>query len=131
MNKLVHELADDLVAIHFRESPLSAFLMGLDDVSGTLEDLSFDESTELARSYELIAQRSLELLDSESSSLDDKDVLTLDHIAKTAAAYARRSLAPRIEFTVTNFSTAPFAGLITVLPQLPIGSEARREHYLE
>lgn len=131
MNESVRELADDLVANYFRESPLSAFLMGLDDVEGTLEDLSLEGRTAVAERYGLIAQRSSAVLDSADASLAGSDVLTVDHIARTAAAFANRVLSPQAEFTVTNFPTAPFAGLVTVLPQLPIGSTERRTRYLE
>ena len=42
MHTSVVELSDELVAALFHESPLSAFLMGLDDVDVNLSDLSRD-----------------------------------------------------------------------------------------
>jgi uncharacterized protein (DUF885 family) len=129
MNDDVSTLADEIVATHFRHSPLSAFLMGLDDVEGTLEDLSEGERGELIARYQSISARSRARLE-EEAVLDQRDVLTLDHIAQTSDAYAERLASPSIEFTITNFSTAPFAGLISVLPQLPIGTPARCARYL-
>ncbi len=131
MNSTVNELADEIVTTLFRQSPLSAFLMGLDDVGGSLDDLSLEERDALVSRYTSIAERAAVALDNEASLLSRQDVLTLDHIRRSAAAYAERLVIPQVEFTVTNFSTAPLAALISVLPQLPVGTPARRQRYLE
>jgi len=131
MNAGVQVIADDLVETFFRQSPLSAFLMGLDDVEGTLEDLSTSERDSLVAKYSDVAARASLLIENESVDLDARDVLTLDHIKQTAVAFSARHMNPQVEFTVTNYSSAPLAGLISILPQLPIGSEVRRQRYLD
>lgn len=130
MDPAVQSLADDIVAAVFHESPLSAFLMGIDEFEDGIGDLSTSARDEMIKSYEAIATRARVLATNDAPPLSDVDVLTVDHIERTALSYVQKLRSPVIEFTVTNFPAAPLSGLISLLPQLPIGTSKRRSQYV-
>jgi uncharacterized protein (DUF885 family) len=133
MDPFVASLADELVATSFRQSPLSAALLGLDEIEGDLDTVSTDEERVLIARYDEVAvaaeQRFTEVRD-DGSPRDDLDTLALDHLRLTARARSRRLALPLSGFTVSNYYAAPLASVLSVLPQLPLASSLRQDRYL-
>ena len=129
MHTSVVELSDELVAALFHESPLSAFLMGLDDVDANLSDLSRDAQLADIATYTSLAARARAIAQ-QTATMDDQDVMTLHHIELTCENYVRRLTSPLVEFTVTNFPSAPLSALISQMPQLPVASVFRQHRYV-
>jgi uncharacterized protein (DUF885 family) len=126
----VLSLADDIVAVVFEESPPMAFLMGIDGGErGGLGDLSETTRDALIEKFGGIATRAQALRDADGT-FDDRDLLTVDHIERTASSYVDRLATPHLEFTLTNYPASPLSSLISLLPQLPVTSPERQEGYL-
>lgn len=131
MTPEVTGLADELLALSFRQSPLSAALLGLDEVDGDLEDLSSDAEHELIGAFEQVVSRARAVVQGERPALrEESELVALDHISLTASARATRLRVPLVGFTVSNYYAAPLSNLIAVLPQLPLDTTSRHDRYL-
>jgi uncharacterized protein (DUF885 family) len=63
--------------------------------------------------------------------MDDEDAVTLAVVAQQARALADRIDAHLTEYTITDIFVAPAAGLLTLLPMLPLPDAARAGSYLD
>jgi len=131
MHPAVEQLADELVAIVFRQSALYPFLLGMDDVPVGLDDLSAGAQDEVVAASEAVASTALERAMQGDEEFDERDVLTLDHIQLSAANFAERSRLPLVEFTVSSYPSSPLSALFELLPQLPVESPRRWSRYVE
>ena len=133
MHKDIEALADELVAVRFEQEPLEAAMLGLDDGSTGLGDLSRVADDHFVDRYRSIAAATSGLtarLRGEGAELDEREILTLDVVGYSAACAADQMELRLIEVTVSDFFNSPVAGLVTILPQLALDTIARRSAYL-
>jgi uncharacterized protein (DUF885 family) len=132
MNADVEALADELVALSFRQSPVSAAMLGLDEIEGDLEDLSESAERDARSSFEAIAAKASALRHAQGDvgAYEGPDILAIDHVRLTAAARANRLQVPLTGFTVSNYYSAPLPSMIAVFPQLSVDSSLRRDRYV-
>jgi uncharacterized protein (DUF885 family) len=129
----IASLADELVAIRFLQEPLEAALLGLAEGDVGLADLSATTERSALAAYENLATEAASLrerLFSSATTLEEKDVVTLDHVRLSAITQAAFLRARSVEFTVSDFHIAPLSMLLATLYQLPLDSGARRSAHL-
>jgi uncharacterized protein (DUF885 family) len=133
VHEAIRSLADQLVATRFQEEPLEAALLGLPDGDVTLGDLSREAEDALLAAYSSLADAATTLRDrlaSEGSSLDEIDLVTLDHVRYSAANRVDALGVRGVEFTISDFHNSPLSLLIAVLYQLPLDTEDRKAGHL-
>ncbi|MGC2486288.1 MAG: DUF885 domain-containing protein [Acidimicrobiales bacterium] len=134
MNPEVSALADELVAIRFTEEPLEAALLGLSEGNVGLADLSAAAENEARAAYEDVAVQARALRDrliASSTTLNEVDLVTLDHVQFSAVTHTEFLAARGVEFSISDFHIAPLSALIATLYQLPLDSEDRRAAHLQ
>lgn len=134
MNNDIKSLADRLVSARFQQEPLEAAMLGLPEGDVGLADLSTSAEGALVDAYGTIAAAAEELFRQESDAgalSAESDVLTLDMIRHTAASAVDALSVPTLEFTATDLFTAPLAGFIATVPQLPLDTADRRDGHLQ
>ncbi len=134
MNPDVTALADQLVALRFEQEPLEAAMLGLDQGSSGLGDASRASEDRFIGAYGAIATSARALastLEMSGTVLSERDVLTLDVVQYAARAAADQLEVRQVDFTISDFFNSPIAGLVSVLPQLPLDTHERRTQYLE
>ena len=133
MNPEISALADTLVALRFKQEPLEAALLGLTEGDVGLADLSASFESETLAAYEIIAKDAADLrerLVRSESTLDEVDLVALDHVQLSASTHADHLRVRGLEYTISDFHIAPLSALIATLYQLPLDSEARRAAHL-
>jgi uncharacterized protein (DUF885 family) len=133
MNFEVSALADQLVAIRFKEEPLDAALLGLAEGDVGLADLSRTSEESALSAYEKVARDAASLRDrliSSGTPLEEIDLVTLDHTRFSAATHTEFLAARGVEYSISDFHVAPLPALIATLYQLPLDSEDRRSAHL-
>lgn len=131
MNSDIEALADELVNAQLTCEPLEAALLGLHNDGAPLADLRDEVMAEFQSTFRSIAARANALADDgDSATWDEMDILTLDLVRFTAASLADRLEVPTLQFTLTDFEVAPFSGLLSVLGQLGLDSDERRDEQL-
>jgi len=130
MHNDVEVLADELVALELASEPLDAALLGLPAGERALADLRQDAIDAAVSSLRSIAARAEVVASSASDEFDDFDLLTLDLIRLGAASRADRHEVPLLQFSVSSLSVAPFAGVLSAMPQLSLDTETRRTEHL-
>jgi len=134
MNPDVTALADQLVALRFEQEPLEAAMLGLAPGSSGLGDASRASEDRFIGAYRAIATAADALVDAlghDGTVLSERDVLTLDVVQYAALAAADQLGVRQVDFTISDFFNSPVAGLVSVLPQLPLDTHERRTQYLE
>jgi len=129
----VDALAETFLAAVCAQDPVWASLLGLPGGDDRLADLSASAERETGRRYEHVAARADDLatrLVAEGGRLDEDETETLDFVRHAASNLAAGASVPLAEFTITDFHAAPLAGLLTLLPQLPLDSADRADGYL-
>jgi len=133
VNETIRSLADQLVAIRFQEEPLKAALLGLPDGDIALGDLSRDAEDAFLVAYSSLAAAATSLRDRlhrEGSSLDEIDLVTLDHVRFCAANRVDVLGVRGVEFTISALPGSPLSWLISVLYQLPLDTADRKAGHL-
>ncbi|MFI5035424.1 MAG: DUF885 domain-containing protein [Acidimicrobiales bacterium] len=133
MQSDLESLADQLVALKFRQDPLEAALLGLSDHRGELGNLTSSAQDEIRAAYGALATAAEGLsarLRADGADHDEADLLTVDLLRFSAAAAAMAEEVPMLEFTVTDLFNAPFPGLVAVLPMLPLDTPERHDDQL-
>jgi uncharacterized protein (DUF885 family) len=134
MHEDITALADDLVALRFEQEPLMAAMMGIDEGPPGLGDRGRDAEEEYVRRYRHIAVGADEVrgrLSARGEPLDEREILTLDVVGESATSTADETELGLVEITVSDFFNSPLAGLVSILPQLPLDNALRRASYLE
>ena len=131
MNEDLNTLANEMVALRFRQEPLEAALLGIEEGSSGLAPLSRTEEDAAIVSYHGFAARARALQSDIGDALAERDVVLLDNLAYSADAIARQLGVRQMDFTITDFFNSPLSGVVTVLPQLPLDTAARRDQYIE
>jgi uncharacterized protein (DUF885 family) len=131
MNEDLNTLANEMVALRFRQEPLEAALLGIEEGSFGLAPLSRTEEDAAIVSYHGFAARACALQSDIGDALAERDVVLLDNLAYSADAIARQLGVRQMDFTITDFFNSPLSGVVTVLPQLPLDTAARRDQYIE
>ncbi len=131
MNDALISLADEMVAMRFHQEPLEAALLGIDEGSSGLAPLSREQEDAIIASYQGFAERARALRNEAGDALAERDIVLLDNLAYSADAIARQLSVRQLDFTITDFFNSPLAGMLTVLPQLPLDTAARRDQYVE
>jgi uncharacterized protein (DUF885 family) len=133
VNEAIRSLADQLVTIRLQEEPLEAALLGLPDGDVALGDLSCDAEDALLGAYTSLATAATSLregLGREGSSLDEFDLVTLDHVRFSVANRVDALGVRGVEFTISDFHNSPLSMLIAVLYQLPLDTADRKAGHL-
>jgi len=126
-------LADTLVALRFKQEPLEAALLGLFEGDTGLADLSAPFESETLRAYEGIVDDAVNLrgrLVNSESALEEIDLVALDHIQLSATTSAEHLRVRGVEYTISDFQSAPLSALLATLYQLPLDSDERRAAHL-
>jgi uncharacterized protein (DUF885 family) len=134
MNRDIKALADQLVATRFEQEPLEAAMLGIEEGSAGLGDSSRTAEDYFITKYRAIAVSAYALVEKLSHGgvdLGERDILTLDVVSHSAQAMADQLEVRLSDFTVSDFPNSPVAGLVSVLPQLPLDTVLRRRQYLE
>lgn len=121
------ELADELMRLGFEHEPLGASLVGIPGHDAELGDPSAAAEAEVRRKALDIAARADAV---DQSTVDAKDAVTLAVVAQQGRTVADRLDAKLAEYTITDLFIAPAAGLLTLLPMLPLPDAERAADYL-
>ncbi len=124
----VETLADDLLAIAFTESPISASLLGFPGYDAELPEPSRAGEEALAARYDDLDARAGRIGVAELCETDRQTLDFVRHVAATSSAALRLG---EIEWTVTDLFVAPASGLVERLPQLPLNDDERLAAYRE
>ncbi|HEY5112204.1 MAG TPA: DUF885 domain-containing protein [Acidimicrobiales bacterium] len=133
MDERIGSLADQLVAIRFQEEPLRAALLGLPDGDLALGDLSRNAEVALLAAYSSLAAAATSLHDrvaGEGATLDEIELVTLDHVRFSAANRVDELGVRGVEFTISDFHNSPLSMLLGVLYQLPLDTADRKVGHL-
>ncbi|MGP8010096.1 MAG: DUF885 domain-containing protein [Acidimicrobiales bacterium] len=133
MNSDITALADEIVALRFKEEPLEAALLGLPEGDVGLADLSAASEGEALAEYETIAKDTATLRErllASRTPLEEIDLVTLDHVGLSAASRARYLKARVVEYSISDFHIAPLSVLFATLYQLPLDTDDRRSAHL-
>jgi uncharacterized protein (DUF885 family) len=133
VNSEISALADTLVALRFKQEPLEAALLGLPEGDVGLADLSAAFESETLAAYEGIVEDAVTLrehLVDSGISLDEVDLVALDHIQLSATTSAEYLRVRGVEFTISDFHIAPLSALLATLYQLPLDNDERRAAHL-
>lgn len=109
-------------------------MLGLAAGSTGLGDASRASEDRFISAYRAIGVSADKLLDSlrkDGTAISERDILTLDVVQYAARASADQLEVRQVEFTISDFFNSPVAGLVSVLPQLPLDTHERRTQYLE
>jgi uncharacterized protein (DUF885 family) len=133
VNSDISALADELVAIRFREEPLEAALLGLAEGNVGLADLSAAAESESLSAYERVEAEVTALRErllASKTELSEVELVTLDHVGRSATTRTEFLKARGIEFSISDFHIAPLSALIATLYQLPLDTDDRRSAHL-
>ncbi|MGB7103008.1 MAG: DUF885 domain-containing protein [Acidimicrobiales bacterium] len=133
MNSDITALADEIVALRFKEEPLEVALLGLPEGDVGLADLSAASEGEALAEYETIAKDTATLRErllASRTPLEEIDLVTLDHVGLSAASRARYLKARVVEYSISDFHIAPLSVLFATLYQLPLDTDDRRSAHL-
>jgi uncharacterized protein (DUF885 family) len=121
------DLAAELLSTTFDAEPLAASMYGVPGYDHLLPDFSEATQADQARRLGSIAQRAEE---EPRSGLGEIELQTLDFVRHLARAMADAAPVPIVEFTVCDTFVAPVAGILTMLPKLPLEKDERKDGYL-
>jgi len=130
MLKDIAVIADELVALQLASEPLDAALLGLPAGERALADLRQSTIDETIASLRSIAARAETIAARPPDDLDELDALTLDLIRFGGVSIAERLAVPLLKFSVSSLFVAPFASVLSTMPQLSLDTEARRAEQL-
>jgi uncharacterized protein (DUF885 family) len=133
VNSDISALADELVAIRFKEEPLEAALLGLVEGDVGLADLSAATERETLAAYERVERDAVvlrERLLASQTALSEVDLVTLEHVGRSATTRVQFLKARGVEFSISDFHIAPLSALIATLYQLPLDTDDRRAAHL-
>ena len=131
MNDALTALADEMVALRFQQEPLEAALLGIEEGSSGLAQLTRADEDATIERYRAFAERARALRGDTASEFDERDIVLLDNLAYSADAIAAQLEVRQLDFTITDFFNSPLSGMVTILPQLPLDTPARQAQYLE
>jgi uncharacterized protein (DUF885 family) len=133
VNSDITALADEIVALRFKEEPLEAALLGLVEGDVGLADLSRASEDETLAAYERIAKNAESLREellTSKTPLGEIDLITLDHVGLSATSRANHLRTRGVEIAISDFHVAPLSMLIATLYQLPLDTDDRRSAHL-
>jgi uncharacterized protein (DUF885 family) len=133
VNPDISALADELVAIRFKEEPLEVALLGLVEGDIGLADLSARTEGEVLAAYKRIADEATTLreqLTASGTTLEEVDLITLEHVRFSAVTHSEFLTTRGVEFSISDFHIAPLSALIATLYQLPLDTDDRRSAHL-
>jgi uncharacterized protein (DUF885 family) len=123
----VEALADELFELNMTASPLEATMLGVPGRDHLLDDPSLANEEAIATKARDIAARSAAL---DASSLSTEDRVTAAVITQQATALAELLGTRQAEYTIADIFVSPIAGLLTVLPLIPLPDAQRADAYL-
>jgi uncharacterized protein (DUF885 family) len=121
------ELAATLLAAVLDAHPLDGSLFGLSEYDDRLPDFRPEAQEREVTALRAAADDAGRLDD---SGLDEVDRQTLDLVRSSAHARAAAAAVPFVEFTVGDFHAAPVAEVLSMLPKVPLDTDARSDAYL-
>lgn len=120
MNDALTALADEMVALRFQQEPLEAALLGIEEGSSGLAQLTRADEDATIERYRAFAERARALRSDTASEFDERDIVLLDNLAYSADAIAAQLEVRQLDFTITDFFNSPLSGMVMILPQLPL-----------
>jgi len=123
----VEDLAAELLEVSLADDPISASLLGIPGYDHRLPDFGLDAQDELVARLGAVATRADGL---SADGLDEGERQTLDFVRATASTARDAAALPTVEWTVGDFFAAPVAGVLTMLPKVPLDTDERAEGYL-
>ncbi|HJQ45461.1 MAG TPA: DUF885 domain-containing protein [Amycolatopsis sp.] len=121
----VTKLADEFVEALFDAEPVWPALLGIESDRAGVGELSEAAEERQRATLEEFVRRG-EALRPET----DEDRVTRDVLVSQARGYLDRISMRAAEYTITDLFVAPAASLLTVLPMIPVATDAQGEQHL-
>ncbi|WP_133848756.1 DUF885 domain-containing protein [Labedaea rhizosphaerae] len=122
----VDDLADELFELKMTASPLEATMLGVPGRDHLLDDPSLATEEAVAARARDIATRAGAL---EPAIAEER--VTAAVVAQQATALAEMLGTRQAEYTIADIFVSPIAGLLTVLPLIPLPDAERADAYLQ
>ncbi|MFC4002008.1 DUF885 domain-containing protein [Prauserella oleivorans] len=121
-------LADEYMDLLFDAEPLLPAMLGLDPARTGLGEVSEQAERELRHALERVLEQARAL---DPAALSAEDRTTRDVLVSSAQGRIDQIDTKTIEFCVSDLFSAPAAGLLTILPMVPVAAPEHAAAHLD